>query len=540
MLVAIITVLAIFIFTQFILSISYWDMKRKRKVYIRERFGSIPKAREWNENRRNYCDMFPDDISVDDITWNDLSMDQVFDRINQCDTSAGEEILYWRLRRNRMDTDERALFEKRVEAFDRDERLRESVEDLLCDMGKSSASYYIPSYMDSIEEYRMKNAWVYRLMQVLLVAAAAAALVMRSDTAMILPAAVCVVNLLLYMILKMKYELELSLSGPAVRLLEIGRKLAARKEIAELFPELGDKIKNFSGVIRRAQLLQGQKMNVNSGDPLGILGDYVLGITLWQITTYNKVMSLLKEHDREYLEVYRIIGEIDAAVCTASFRRSLPWYCTPEECEENQIIMEDIYHPLLSNPVENSLSLDRGCLITGSNASGKSTFIKAAAVNAILGQALNTCAARGMRMPRMQVLTSMAVKDDLMEGESYFIREIRYLKRILDSLSDERMTFCAVDEILRGTNTGERIRASRAILEYIADKNCIALVASHDKELTELLKDSYINCHFSEEMGENDISFSYKLMKGPATSQNAIALLRLAGFPAEIMEAAGE
>ena len=173
---------------------------------------------------------------------------------------------------------------------------------------------------------------------------------------------------------------------------------------------------------------QGQKMNVNSGDPLGILGDYVLGITLWQITTYNKVMSLLKEHDREYLEVYRIIGEIDAAVSTASFRRSLPWYCTPEECEENQIIMEDIYHPLLSNPVENSLSLDRGCLITGSNASGKSTFIKAAAVNAILGQALNTCAARGMRMPRMQVLTSMAVKDDLMEGESYFIREIRYLQ----------------------------------------------------------------------------------------------------------------
>ena len=135
MLVAIITVLAIFIFTQFILSISYWDMKRKRKVYIREKFGSIPKAREWNENRRNYCDLFPDDISVDDITWNDLSMDQVFDRINQCDTSAGEEILYWRLRRNGMDTDERALFEKRVEAFDRDERLRESVEDLLCDMG---------------------------------------------------------------------------------------------------------------------------------------------------------------------------------------------------------------------------------------------------------------------------------------------------------------------------------------------------------------------------------------------------------------------
>ena len=134
----------------------------------------------------------------------------------------------------------------------------------------------------------------------------------------------------------------------------------------------------------------------------------------------------------------------------------------------------------------------------------------------------------------------MAVKDDLMEGESYFIREIRYLKRILDSLNDEKMTFCAIDEILRGTNTGERIRASRAILEYICDKNCIALVATHDKELTELLKASYINCHFSEEMGENDVTFSYKLMEGPATSQNAIALLKIAGFPDAILKAAGK
>ena len=69
------------------------------------------------------------------------------------------------------------MFEKRVEAFDRDERLRESVEDLLCDMGKSSASYHIPSYMDSIEEYRMRNAWVYRLLQILLLVSVIAALV---------------------------------------------------------------------------------------------------------------------------------------------------------------------------------------------------------------------------------------------------------------------------------------------------------------------------------------------------------------------------
>ena len=100
MLVAVLTVLVLFIFVQIISFISWRDMKRRRKSYIREKFGRIPKAGEWNENRKDFCSLFPEEISVDDITWNDLSMDQVFDRINQCDTSAGEEILYWRLRKN--------------------------------------------------------------------------------------------------------------------------------------------------------------------------------------------------------------------------------------------------------------------------------------------------------------------------------------------------------------------------------------------------------------------------------------------------------
>ena len=143
-------------------------------------------------------------------------------------------------------------------------------------------------------------------------------------------------------------------------------------------------------------------------------------------------------------------------------------------------------------------------------------------------------------MPSAEVITSMAVRDDLMAGESYFIREIRYLKRILDNITEERVTICAIDEILRGTNTGERIRASRAILEYLRDKNCIALVATHDKELTELLGDDYLNYHFSEEIGEEDIAFSYKILEGPATSQNAVKLLEFAGFPEEIIEAAQE
>lgn len=131
----------------------------------------------------------------------------------------------------------------------------------------------------------------------------------------------------------------------------------------------------------------------------------------------------------------------------------------------------------------------------------------------------------------------MAVKDDLLAGESYFIREIRYLRRILDELEEDKMMLCAIDEILRGTNTGERLRASRAILGYLKNKNCIALVATHDRELTDLLKEDYDNFHFSEEIGESDIRFTYRILPGPSASHNAIKLLEFAGFPREIIEA---
>ena len=520
--------------------ISYLDGKRKRKRLIHTKFGTLPKARDWEENVRNYDDVVTDGSGVDDVTWNDLSMNEVFSRINQCDTSVGEEILYHKLRKNKMSPEERRIFERRVRAFSENAEEREAVEECLFDIGKGSASYFIPAYMDAIDEYRLRFPWVYRVLQVILLCALILFLILRNDVAGMMFLGVCIVNLGIYFFIKMGRAVELSMVGTAVSLIENAKKIARRREIDNLFPELKQALSGLKGVMRGARFLSIQKDGRQGGDALEVFLDYVMGITLWQVTTYNKVMRRLSENVSAYLAVYECIGELDASVCTASFRKSLPWYCQPEYVTEKKIRMEKIYHPLIKEPVPNSLDLEKSCLITGSNASGKSTFIKAMAVNAILAQSLNTCAAACFILPQSEVITSMAVKDDLVAGESYFIREIRYLKRILDSLNEGKMTLCAIDEILRGTNTWERIRASRAILDYLADKNCIALVATHDKELTELMGDAYANYHFSEEIGTEDITFSYKLLPGPATSHNAVKLLEFAGFPKEIITAAGE
>lgn len=540
MLSTLLALLGVFLFVMGIWLVSYYNMKRRRKSYIHEKFGKIPKVKDWNDAVKGFYNIVNDGFGIDDITWNDLSMNEVFQRIAQCDTSAGEEVLYWRLRRNRMSLEERQIFERRVRTWSNDEKEREKIELLLCDIGKGDASYYIPDYLDSIESYVLRSQWIYRVLQILLAASFVAIPILPADRALVPFVAMCSLNMAVYVWFNLKHTLELGLVGTAVSLLRNAKLISGKKGIAELFPELKGALGELRGVIRGERILRIKKENTISGDAAGAVLDYILGITLCQITTYNKVMKRLIGNMENYLTVYRCIGDLDVAISTASFRKSLLWSCTPEYTGEKKLGMKGMYHPLIKDPVANDLTLERSCLITGSNASGKSTFIKAAAVNAVLAQSINTCAARYFSMPQAEVITSMAVKDDLMAGESYFIREIRYLKRILESLTDERMTICAIDEILRGTNTGERIRASRAILEYLRDKNCIALVATHDKELTELLGDDYLNYHFSEEIGEDDIVFSYKILEGPATSQNAVKLLEFAGFPEEIIEAAQE
>lgn len=117
--------------------------------------------------------------------------------------------------------------------------------------------------------------------------------------------------------------------------------------------------------------------------------------------------------------------------------------------------------------------------------------------------------------------------------------EIRALKRIMDMVKEEGSpVLCFVDEVLRGTNTVERIAASAQILKNMSRKNCLCFAATHDIELTYLLEKIYSNYHFSEEIEENDIYFTYRMMEGRAQTRNAIKLLGIMGFSSGIIDEA--
>ena len=129
----------------------------------------------------------------------------------------------------------------------------------------------------------------------------------------------------------------------------------------------------------------------------------------------------------------------------------------------------------------------------------------------------------------------MALKDNILSNESYFIVEIKSLKRILDNAGKDYPILCFIDEVLRGTNTLERIAASSRILASITEKNTLCFAATHDIELTYILENLYSNYHFRERVEGSRVLFDYKLYEGRAVSRNAIKLLKLLGYSEDII-----
>ena len=509
--------------------------ERQNREKIKESFGRKPEHKEKDTERiRFYLENQNEQAEVDDITWNDLSMDEVFWRINNCASSAGEQILYDTLHHTEKPEKELEEMETSVQYFTEHGEERNQVMSFLAKLGKKDASYYIPPYMASIEENKIGFTVLFRILQILPVIFLSGLVITRKDTFIGLLAANVIANIVIYAIMKMRYETNLAMLGTLCTIWETGKsldKLGNEEGYCQSLKEPLKPLRKTGGMVGKMQSAQ----NAMLSSELGILGDYLLGATLWHLTTYNKSIDMLIRYKEEYIKLYRIIGNIDMIISIASFRKSVSAYTIPEFYQGKKAELEEAYHPLLEHPVCNSIHWDRNCVITGSNASGKSTFIKAVAVNAILAQTIHTCTAKRVRMVRANVVTSMAVQDDIMSGDSYFIKEIKYLKRMLEQLNPEKCTICIVDEILRGTNTRERIAASRAILEYLCSENCLVMVASHDQELTILLKELYDNYHFSEKIGQQDIEFDYKIYPGPAASQNAIRLLEYVGFPEKII-----
>ncbi len=191
---------------------------------------------------------------------------------------------------------------------------------------------------------------------------------------------------------------------------------------------------------------------------------------------------------------------------------------------------------MLENGVPNSIELHgKSALLTGSNMSGKTTFIRTLGINAILGQTINTCFAREFTMPQLRVHSAIRIADDLMSDKSYYFEEVRVIKEMLDESRSGAQNLFLLDELFKGTNTVERIAAGRSVLSYLNSSDNFVLVATHDLELTEYLSETFQLYHFTEVIDEKAILFDYKIKEGNLETTNAIRILELNDYPNEII-----
>jgi len=253
----------------------------------------------------------------------------------------------------------------------------------------------------------------------------------------------------------------------------------------------------------------------------------------------------LRRHHGGLLRVIAAVGEVDAAISTASIRSGREWTRPRFRQPGAGAELADIRHPLLPDAVPNSVRLapGRGLLITGSNMSGKSTFLRTVGTTAVLAQTLHTCLASAYDAPVFHVRSCIGRSDDLAGGKSYYLAEVDALLELVQASADTATHLFLLDELFRGTNAVERIAAGQAVLlELVSDARGpnahVTIAATHDGELVDLLPDRYAAVHFGDAIGPDGLTFDHRLQPGPATTRNAIALLRSRGAPPDLVRRA--
>ena len=484
--------------------------------------------------------LFTRTYDIDDITWNDLEMDRVFKELNRTQSAVGEEYLFAALFRPECDEVELLRRERLMNLFAENPELRLEMQTSLARLGKMrNVSLY--QYLTSFEG--VKSDGYFRHLLPGLGYIAAVVLGALSYVTPCLLVAVAAVGYSIVSYYRRKSEIEPYLKAMMFVSSWIGEiermsKLSAAKgtQLGDELEVMGETAKGFASFRRGSSILGG---NEPVGDVAQMLLDYVRMLTHVDLIKFNRMLSVIRGKKSDLERLFEDTGRIDMTIAIASFRASRSGWCIPKlSFDPVPLSFANLCHPMIEKPVPNSLTTDGSVLLTGSNASGKSTFLKTVAINALLAQTIHTVVGESYEGQYYRIFSSMALRDDLAAKESYYIVEIRSLKRILDAAEDGDPVLCFVDEVLRGTNTAERIAASGQILRFLAKRGVMCFAATHDLELTDILKDCYDMRHFSETVTEDTVTFDYLLKEGKATSRNAILLLRMFGYPEEIVDAA--
>lgn len=282
---------------------------------------------------------------------------------------------------------------------------------------------------------------------------------------------------------------------------------------------------------------------------IGLRMNYLLGLILniacpWDfLFAFQLNVCKLKFKDK-FPHWMNTCFDLEALVSIANFAYLNPEYNLPEFAVQNTAnpIFEAVQlgHPLIPFDIKkfNDFSLFRLgeiVLITGSNMSGKSTFLRTIGINLSLAYAGAPVNANRLKISLFRVFTCINVNDSIIQGVSQFYAEVKQLRELLNQLErkNESPLLFLIDEIYKGTNNRERLLGSRAFIRALFGKNGLGIISTHDLELTELEKEfaNFRNYHFREDVQNGKMVFDYLLRPGPCPTTNALRIMELEGLP---------
>ncbi len=470
------------------------------------------------------------DAAIDDRTWRDLDLDDVFISLDRTASEPGRQWLYHALRTPRMVREPLTHLERLVQRIAGDGDITERLVNALSRLADPRAGQLAHLVLGELPR-RPRFWWLFPALSASSVTCLA--LIAVWPRSLIVWIAICVVNVGVQIV----YKPRVKRFVPALH--ELPGFIRAAQTIGEL--DIGESSQEMRdlregarqlGMLRRATWwLMFEPGETN--DLAASIYEYVNMLFLLDVNAFVFALVSLRVSQPVMRRMFEAIGFLDTAQSVARWRTELPRWSSPEFTEPwKSLTTESLFHPLLAKPVANSLDVqDAGVLITGSNMSGKTTFVRALGVNAVLAQTLHTVCAASWRAPMLRVRTSIERTDSVLEGKSYYLAEVEAVRGLIRAKRADAQHLFLLDEIFRGTNTAERVAGAYAVLAYLNRGLDLVVVATHDVELLHLLGDAYTPVHFREQISDGELTFDYRIHAGPSSTRNAIALLSLMEFP---------
>ncbi|MCX6175047.1 MAG: hypothetical protein NTZ27_09875 [Ignavibacteriales bacterium] len=511
-----------------------------------QRYRAIKKLRnQWGKFSENSTDLeiskllfqfkekkeSEDYYTLNDGTWNDLDMDEFLKTVDRTITPIGAQYLYDLLRIPLLTQEELIARENIINAVSKNRALREKIQVALLPLAGPYVKYLVFSLWTPLPQ-KPKYVFVFYCLSALAIWLLILVLSGFLHVGfIIIPFAV---NSVVLFLNQNKLKQFLASFQYLAVLINVAGKI--HDLIKNDFPEVCEDInKNLKPV--RSVAYNIYSLQLSENNPIAA---YFNIYFLSQITGFYSALNKIKINLHGLRKLFETVGYLDAMISIASYRKQFPNFTTPFfGNNSNHFNVKEIFHPLIVDPISNDFRFEsKNILLTGSNMSGKTTFLKTIGINAVLAQTLNMCTAKKYEAPFLKIISSIERADDLMSGKSYYMAEVESILRIVNASCTNNINLFIIDEIFRGTNSVERTAASIEVLKYLTNGKDFTILATHDLQLTEILKENYLNYHFQEQMTGDGLHFDYKLHKGNATSKNAIALLEYVGYPKSIVDGA--